>query len=153
MPDVAAALAVHVLAVLWWIGGLAFVTAVFLPSLRAGQQGDALAALHAIENRFEPQARIAVLLVGLSGIYMLFRLRLWSWFAEPRFWWLDLMVLYWLLFVFLLFVLGPAGLLKRLMRRGGDQERIWRRMQRVHLVLLTVALIIVGAAVFGSHGF
>jgi uncharacterized membrane protein len=139
--------------VVWWIGGLAFVTAVFLPWLRANQQGDALAAFHAIENRFEPQARIAVVLVGLSGIYMLFRLRLWSWFAEPRFWWLDLMALYWLLFVFLLFVLGPTGLLKRLMRRGGDQDRIWKRMHNVHRTLLVVALVIIAGAVAGGHGF
>ena len=141
------------LAVLWWIGGLAFVTTVFLPSLHAGQQGDALAAFHAIENRFEPQARIAVLLVGLSGVYLLFRLDAWSWFAQPRFWWLDLMALYWLLFMFLLFVLGPTGLLERIMRHDSDHKRIWRRMQRVHCALLIVALIIVGGAVSGTHGF
>lgn len=153
MTDVAVALVVHVLSVLWWIGGLAFVTAVFLPSLRANQQGDALAAFHVIENRFEPQARIAVVLVGLSGLYLLFRLHLWSWFAEPRFWWLDLMVLYWLLFMLLLFVLGPTGLLKRVMRHGGDQNHIWKRMHNVHRVLLVVALVIIAGAVSGSHGF
>ena len=151
MPDVAAALAVHVLAVLWWIAGLAFVTAVFLPSLRAGQHGDALAAFHAVENRFEPLARIAMVLAGLSGICMLFRLDAWSWFEQPRFWWLDLMVLYWLQFMLLLFVLGPAGMLERSMRHDSDQKRIWRRMQHLHSALLTVALIIVSGAVSGSH--
>lgn len=153
MPDVAAALAVHVLAVLWWIGGLAFVTAVFLPALRRGQTGEPRAAFQAIENRFEPQARVAVALVGASGLYMLFRLHLWSWFAEPSFWWLDLMALYWLLFMFLLFVLGPTGLLRRSMRNAGDEAAAWRRMQRVHLVLLVVALVIVAGAISGSHGF
>ena len=153
MVDVAVAIVIHVLSVLWWIGGLAFVTAVFLPSLRQRPQDEALAAFHAIENRFEPQARIAVILVGLSGIYMLFRLHLWSWFAQPRFWWLDLMALYWLLFMFLLFVLGPTGMLKRVMRRGGDEARIWRRLHNVHRVLLLIALVIVAGAVFGSHGF
>jgi len=153
MVDIGIALVIHVLSVMWWIGGLAFVTAVFLPSLRAQQQGDALAAFRAIENRFEPQARVAVVLVGLSGLYMLFRLHLWSWFAEPGFWWLDLMVLYWLLFMLLLFVLGPTGLLKRLMRHGGDQNRIWKRMHNVHRVLLVVALVIIAGAVAGSHGF
>lgn len=153
MADVGIAIVIHVLSVVWWIGGLAFVTAVFLPWLRAHQQGDALAAFRAIESRFEPQARIAVLLVGLSGLYMLIRLQLWSWFTQLRYWWLDLMTLYWLLFMLLLFVLGPTGLLKRLMRRGGDQERIWKRMHNLHRVLLVIALVIIAGAVAGSHGF
>lgn len=43
---------------------------------------------------FAPQARIAVLLVGLSGFYMSFRLDLWRGFTQLRFWWLDAMVLF-----------------------------------------------------------
>ncbi|MGH8377352.1 MAG: hypothetical protein ACRER7_00195 [Gammaproteobacteria bacterium] len=153
MPDIAVALAIHVLSVVWWIGGLAFATAVFLPSLRKAQLGDARAAFQAIESRFEPQARIAVVLVGLSGLYMLIRLNLWAWFLQAGFWWLDAMVLYWLFFMFLLFVLGPTGLLKRIMRHDGDETLIWRRMHRVHLVLLVIALIIVTGGVAGTHGF
>ncbi|MDE2069730.1 MAG: hypothetical protein KGJ04_00495 [Gammaproteobacteria bacterium] len=153
MADVAVALVVHVLSVVWWIGSLAFITAVFLPLLRKAQLGDEQAAFHAIENRFEPQARIAVVLVGLSGIYLLFRLNLWSVFLQARFWWLDAMALYWLLFMLLLFVLGPTGVLRHVMRRGGDEMARWRRMQRVHLVLLVIALVIIAGAVSGSHGF
>lgn len=153
MTDLTAAIIVHVLALVWWIGGLAFVTAVFLPTMRKGQAGEAHATFRAIESRFEPQARIAVLLVGLSGIYMLLRLDLWSWFLIGRFWWLDAMAAYWLLFMFLLFVLGPTGLLKRLMRRAGDEARVWLRMQRVHTILLAIALVIIAGAVAGSHGF
>ncbi|HKT32716.1 MAG TPA: hypothetical protein VJS89_09530 [Gammaproteobacteria bacterium] len=153
MPDIAIALVVHVLSVLWWIGSLAFITAVFLPLLRKAQFGDAQAAFHVVEGRFEPQARVAVVLVGLSGIYLLLRLHLWSMFLQARFWWLDAMALYWLLFMLLLFVLGPTGLLRHAMRRGGDETVRWRRMQRVHLVLLVIALVIIAGAVSGSHGF
>ncbi|MGH8270066.1 MAG: hypothetical protein ACRES1_08355, partial [Steroidobacteraceae bacterium] len=102
MTVLGAAIVIHVLSVVWWIGGLAFVTAVVLPALRSGHAGDARAIFDLIESRFAPQARIAVLLVGLSGLYMLLRLDLWSWFAQPRFWWLDAMVLFWLLFFALL---------------------------------------------------
>ena len=133
----------------WWIGGLAFVTAVILPALRSGRASDAPAIFELIESRFAPQARIAVLLVGLSGLYMLFQLDLWRWLEQLRFWWLDAMVLFWLLFFVLLFIIESAGLLPR---PSGDQRR-WLRMQRVHLVLLLVALAIIAGAITGSHGF
>lgn len=153
MVDVAVAIVIHVLSVLWWIGGLAFVTAVILPGLRSGQLGDTRAAFKVIESRFEPQVRIAVLLAGLSGLYLLFRLGLEGAFRQPRFWWLDAMVLFWILFVILLFVVSPARLLERAGRKGGGDSRVWRRMHRLHVLLLLIALIIIGGAVAGSHGF
>lgn len=152
MTVLAAAVVIHVLSVVWWIGGLAFVTAVILPALRSARADDAHAIFELIESRFASQARIAVLLVGLSGLYMLFQLDLWSWLAQLRFWWLDAMVLFWLLFFVLLFIIEPAGLLERLARHGCDQRR-WLRMQRMHVVLLLVALAIIAGAVAGSHGF
>ena len=152
MTVLAAAVVIHVLSVVWWIGGLAFVTAVILPALRSARADDAHAIFERIESRFASQARIAVLLVGLSGLYMLFQLDLWSWLAQLRFWWLDAMVLFWLLFFVLLFIIEPAGLLERLARHGCDQRR-WLRMQRMHVVLLLVALAIIAGAVAGSHGF
>ena len=147
------AIVVHVLSVVWWIGGLAFVTAVILPALRAGRITDARAAFESIEGRFAPQARAAVILVGLSGLYLLFRLDLWTAFSELRFWWLDAMVLFWVLFSLLLFVVEPTGLLKRVMRVSPDRAVSWIRMERLHRVLLAVALIIIAGAVSGSHGF
>ncbi|HEV7135372.1 MAG TPA: hypothetical protein VGN43_01965 [Steroidobacteraceae bacterium] len=153
MTSLGVAIAIHVLSVVWWIGGLAFVTAVILPDLRSGKLGDTRAAFEAIESRFEPQVRIAVLLAGLSGLYLLFRLDLWRGFSQPRFWWLDAMVLFWLLFMVLLFVISPAGLLERSGRDGGGDSRVWRRMHRLHALLLVIALIIIGGAAAGSHGF
>ena len=152
-PPFALAIAIHVLSIVWWIGGLVLVTAVFLPALLSGEMGDARAAFHAIERRFEPQARIAVLLAGLSGTYLVVRLQLWNCFLQARFWWLDAMVLFWLLFTFLLFIIGPARLLERAARQGGDDRKVWQRMQRIHFLLLVIALIIIGGAVAGSHGF
>src|SRR6185437_12659979 len=123
MTVLAAAVVIHVLSVVWWIGGAAFDTAVILPALRSGRASDAPAIFELIESRFAPQARIAVLLVGLSGLYMLFQLDLWRWLEQLRFWWLDAMVLFWLLFFVLLFfvllfIIESAGLLPR---PSGDQ--------------------------------
>lgn len=152
MVDIDVAIAVHVLSVIWWIGGMAFATVVVLPALRAGQMGERHTAFQTIEKRFAPQARVAVLLAGLSGVYMLHRLDMWTLFRRAHFWWLDAMALYWLFFVMLLFVLEPTGLFEKLMLSGGDELHIWLRVQRLHQVLLAIALIVVAGAVMGSHG-
>lgn len=153
MTVLALAIVVHVLSVVWWIGGLAFVTTVILPALRARRIADPRAAFESIESRFAPQARVAVILVGLSGLYLLMRLGLWTALAELRFWWLDAMVLFWVLFFLLLFVLEPTGVLKQVMRASPDRTVNWARMERLHRVLLAVALIIIAGAASGSHGF
>jgi uncharacterized membrane protein len=64
--------AIHVLAVVVWIGGIWFVTAVVLPGMAEKPPEEWLGEFDTIERRFAPQARIAVLLVLLSGIYMLY---------------------------------------------------------------------------------
>ena len=153
MSGLGIAIAVHLLAIVWWIGGLAFVTAVFLPAIRHDFGNDPQAIFHSIENRFAPQARIALFLVGLSGLYLLWKLHAWSWLADMKFWWLDAMILYWILFVVLLFVLEPAGVLKRAMHTGSDKSAVWKRMQYFHVVMLIIAFVIIAGASAGSHGF
>ena len=65
MHGVDLARALHVLAVVIWIGGAAMTTSVILPAIRSGDLGDdRLKAFHAIERRFIWQAHTAVLVVG-----------------------------------------------------------------------------------------
>lgn len=147
------AIAVHLLAVVWWIGGLAFVTLVFLPALRADSVDDPYALLDIIERRFAPQARTAVLLVGLSGGYLLWALRAWQRLALAHFWWLDAMIGYWLLFAGILFIVEPLGLLQRVVFTARDTEQAWRRFHLLHAVLLGLGIVIIAGAAAGSHGF
>jgi uncharacterized membrane protein len=56
--DIAAAPAIHVFAVVVWIGGVAMVTTVILPIVRRGEK-ERLALLEAVEGRFIWQARAA----------------------------------------------------------------------------------------------
>lgn len=148
------AISLHVLGVVWWIGGLAFVCAVLLPDIRR-DPAHALERFRAIEGRFAPQVRVALLIVGASGGWMLYRLQLWRALDQPHFWWLDAMLGLWALFVLMLFVLGPSGVLKRVMSgpAGRDISRRFARMHYLHWLLLIVALIVVAGAVAGSHGF
>jgi uncharacterized membrane protein len=69
---------VHVLAVVVWIGGVWFVTTIVLPAMRKKPSWEWFQEFDAVERRFAPQARIAVLLVLVSGLYMLYQYNLWT---------------------------------------------------------------------------
>jgi len=144
--------AVHVVAVVAWIGGVYFVTMVLLPSLKQRPEGDWLQEFQAIERRFAPQARIAVLLVLLSGLYMLYSYNLWGLLAVARYWWMHLMMCVWLIFALLLFLIEPVFHRAISRRAASDPKSALRRIQRVHLILLLLSLAAVFAAVAGTHG-
>lgn len=154
MNDIGIAMIVHVLGVVWWVGGLAFVTLVVLPELRRDPT-DAIERFHNVERRFAPQVRTAVVLVGLSGFWMLYRLNLWHVIVMPAFWWLGAMVALWVLFFLMLFVLGPTGVLRRVMSGPIDQNVSIRlaRMHYLHLLLLIIAMIVIAGGLAGSHGY
>lgn len=154
MDDITIARALHVLAVVHWIGGVAMVTMVVLPMIAHLPEPDRrLALLEAIEHRFAPQARVSVTLAGLTGFYMTWRLDAWSRFGEPGYWWMDAMVLVWALFTLILFIVEPLGARARgrhPVKR--DPDATLARMQRFHWVMLTLSAVTVGAAVLGAHG-
>src|SRR5437868_12071709 len=99
--------AIHVLAVVVWIGSVWLVTTVLLPAMKQKPPEEWTREFHATEHRFAPQARMAVLLVLLSGLYMLYANDLWDRFTDGHYWWMHLMVGVWLLFAALLFVIEP----------------------------------------------
>lgn len=155
MTDVALARALHVLGVVIWIGGVWMVTVVMLPALRRGKLGaDRLGAFQAIEHRFAWQARSAIILVGLTGLYMVWRLDLWDRFRSGGFWWMHAMVCLWLLFAVMLFVIEPFVLRRRFSRwAAADPDAAFTRLQRGHLVLVALSVITILGAVAGSHGW
>ncbi|WFT77550.1 hypothetical protein QA634_19715 [Methylobacterium sp. CB376] len=73
MDEAAIARAIHVTAVVVWIGGVAMATTVVLHLVRrkGAPVEKRLALLEAVEGRFVWQARIATVLVALSGFYMI----------------------------------------------------------------------------------
>jgi uncharacterized membrane protein len=146
--------AVHVLAVVLWIGGLSLVTTVLLPGMKRKPPEVWLREFDALEQRFAPQARIAALLALLSGLYILYQYDLWYRFAEARFWWMDLMVGVWLLFAALLFVIEPFVVHRARARLAASSpETALLRMIALHRVMLALSLLAIFAAICGSHGF
>lgn len=154
MDDLTIARALHVLAVVHWIGGLTMVTTVILPAIRRYPDRTRRAALfESIEGGFAWQARISVSLAGLAGFYMTYRLDAWNRFLNPGYWWMHAMVLLWAFFTIMLFIAEPLFLHARFSRQvARDPDRALLIVQRAHWLLLVLSAITVGAAVLGAHG-
>jgi len=155
MTDVVIARALHVLAVVIWIGGVSMATTVVLPALRRGDLGEShLHAFQAIEHRFVWQARAAIALVGLTGFYMVWRLDLWDRFRTAAFWWMHAMVCLWLLFVLILFAAEPFVLHRPFHRWATVRPAAaFAWLHRAHLLLLVLSIITVFGAAAGSQGW
>ena len=153
IDDIEFARALHVLFVVHWIGGVAFVTLVALPLSRA--KADAArgwALFEAIERRFAAQVRVSIPLAGATGLWMAWRLDLWGLFANAAFWWMDAMVLLWALFMLIVFVVEPLAQRRLAAMAARDPRAVLKRVFRAHLVLLALAVVTIIGAIAGSHG-
>lgn len=154
MDRFALARALHVLAVVLWIGGVAFVTTVLLPAVkRLKAPEERVAVFEAIESRFAWQARGTTLLAGATGFYITTAWDLWDRFLSIQFWWMHAMVGVWLVFTLMLFVAEPLFLHRWFQQRARSApEATFRLIVRLHWVLLIISLITVAGATAGSHG-
>jgi len=154
MDALTVARALHVLAIVHWIGGVTMVTLVLLPGLmQNAPAAQRLGLFELIEWRFAKQARASTLLAGASGLYMIYRLEAWDRFLDPSFWWMHAMVLVWAIFTVVLFVAEPLFLHRWFHERATrDPDGTFRLVRRLHAILLTLSLVTVAAAVVGAHG-
>ncbi len=131
IDDLGLARAIHVLALVHWIGGLAVVTTIILPhARRLPNAKDAVAAFEGFEQRFASQARISIL-----------------------FWWLDLIVAVWLLFALMVYVLEPF-VIHRLFHKFAlhKKDHAFAVAIGLHAVALIISAFAIGAGVLGAHG-
>src|SRR5665647_3688943 len=103
--------ALHVIGVVLWIGGVAFVTTVLIPSLKnINDSTNKLELFEQLEGKFSFQAKLTTLLTGISGFYMVEVMNAWDRYQQLQFWWMHLMTLIWIVFTLVLFVLEPLFL-------------------------------------------
>jgi len=155
MYDLAIARILHIFGVILWIGGVAFVTTVLLPTVKQFKsKEERIHFFEKAEHRFARQARLTTLLVGLTGFHMVARLNMWERFLDISYWWMHLMVLIWLIFTLLLFVLEPLFLHKKMREKAEiDPEGTYRRIYKMHLHLFILSIITIIGAAAGSHGW
>jgi uncharacterized membrane protein len=145
----------HVLAVILWIGGVAMVTTVLIPSIKKlTSKEDQIKTFEQIEGRFALQAKITTLITGITGFYMLYELDGWHRYLDYRFWWVHAMTLVWVVFSLILYVLEPL-VFHRVFRKKANEnpQSTFTILHRVHWILLLVSLITTAGAVAGSHGW
>jgi uncharacterized membrane protein len=147
--------ALHILAIVFWIGGVAFVTTVLIPALRRDADADQrLTQFERLEGRFSAQAKLSTLLAGASGFYMLHAMNAWSRLLEPSQWWLHLMILVWALFSLVLFVFEPLFLHRWFHAQAiTNSQRAFNLLQLMHLVLLSLSLAALFAGMLAAHGY
>ena len=155
MNHAIAARALHVIGVVLWIGGVAFVTTVLLPAVRRMKTpAERVAFFESVERRFAWQARGTTLLVGATGFYLVHAWYLWDRFGSASYWWMHAMVAIWTLFTVMLFIAEPFFLHRRILERAErEPDATFRRIERLHRVLLLLSLLTVFGAVAGSHGW
>ena len=142
--------ALHVVAVVAWIGGVAFVTTVLIPAIRSTQSAEnRLDLFEVLEGKFGFQAKFTTLLTGLSGFYMLHVMNLWA----SMHWWIYLMIIVWAIFTIVLFILEPLFLHKWFHQQAEkNNEQAFVVLQIMHIVLLSISLAAIFCAVAGVHG-
>lgn len=136
-------LAIHVLSVVWWIGGVFTVTTSLLPLFNRLPADERIQWVKRFEGRFANQARVAVLLAGISGF--------WMYTLVPgeiaHTWWIGLMMVVWVLFAIMLFIAEPL----RLPAKIGVIHNP-RKFLALHAVLLVLALAAIVGGIVGSRG-
>jgi len=147
--------ALHVFAVVLWIGGVGFVTTILIPSLKQIPDiNDRLALFEKLEGKFAIQARITTVVTFVTGIYMIEVMGIWSRLLQPQFWWMHLMIIVWVIFTLVLFVFEPWFLHAWFRQQALlDSKKTFKRLHIMHIVLLTVSLFTILGAMLGAHGF
>ena len=151
-------LIIHVLAVILWIGGLAFVTILIFPSLYKMQEAlQKVLFFQRIEHRFAPLARIYSATVGITGIVMLVHTGWYKLLFTGEGLFLTIMFLIWVFWIVMLFGLEPLVIKKMLesMAKSGDKmeiDSVFKRMNVMHWVLLFVSMVAAASGIMFAHG-
>lgn len=147
--------AVHVLAVFYWMGGIVFVTLILQPAIRRYAPPRERRKLYkAMHDPFGETIRWAILLVGLTGYYLLDHSDMWWLFRDPHYWYLHAMVLVWCVEAFFRFAYGPFYMhIKNERMSQSDPEKVFDGIVFRHRLVTALALPTMFAAVMGAHGY
>lgn len=146
-------LATHVLGVVIWIGGVAFVTMIVFPMIMKMESSlEKVLFFQGLEHRFAKIAKISVIAVGLTGGWLLYLTGEWNILFTPAGIGPTLMTIVWTFYVLVLIF---EGQLFKFMFRGDAQQdtsRVFFRLSAFHWVVLGLSLLAIGVGVWAGHG-
>lgn len=147
--------ALHVLFVVFWLGGVFFVTLVLLPALKPYNNEVRATWFKTLENRFACIARFSVVMVLLTGLLLLHAVGFWQNPVSKQWFALYCMMALWSLFAFVLFIAEPfllPRLLPRIVRRYPDFVFPYRWICVMHYVLSVLSILVVVISILHAHG-
>lgn len=145
--------ALHVIGVVIWIGGVAFVTIILLPMIHDMTDPMEKALLfQRVEHRFSRIVKPTIILVGLTGLINLHQKGLYVIMPTAQGFWLDLMIGVYIFYALLIFGLEKA-LFKRIFKdiRKLNADQVFFRMSLFHWVVLALSLATIGAGIMGTY--
>ena len=145
--------ALHVIGVVIWIGGVAFVTIILLPMIHEMTDPMEKALLfQRVEHRFSKIVKVVIILVGVTGLLNLHQKGLYVILPTVEGIWLDLMIGVYLFYALLIFGLEQI-LFKKIFKdmKNLNADQIFYRMSAFHWVVLFLSLLAVGAGVIGTY--
>ncbi len=144
--------AIHVITIILWIGGVAFVTVNIFPILmRMEDSLEKVRYFQAVENRFARQARLYALIAGITGAVILFLENGWHGIFSKRGLGILIMLLAWLVYVIILTF--ERNIFKVLFRdTAQDVSKIFFKLNIFHWFILAVSFLAVFSGVYLGHG-
>lgn len=146
-------IAIHVVTVVLWIGGVAFVTIIVFPMLLKMENSfERVMLFQRVENKFAKQARIYSIITGVTGGFVLYLNKEYSLIFTRAGIGITLMFIAWLIYVLVL--LFEKNIFKVLFSQPEklDTSQVFFRLNIFHWFLLGLSLIAVGAGVWAGHG-
>jgi len=145
--------AVHVIGVVVWIGGVAFVTMIVFPMLtRMEDSFEKVLFFQGIEHRFARIAKSSVAVVGLTGGWLLYITGEWRTLFSMVGIGPTLMIIVWSFYLFVLLFEGRIFKMIFGGRAQQDTEKVFSLLSRFHWVVLGLSLLAVGVGVWAGHG-
>lgn len=145
--------ALHVVGVVLWIGGVAFVTMTIFPMImRMESSLEKMLFFQGVEHRFAKIAKLCVILVGITGILLLYLTGQWRLLFTLKGISPTIMLLVWIFYVLIL--IFEAKLFKAIFKGEAQQDvsRIFYRLTVFHWVILVLSLSAVFLGVLSAHG-
>jgi uncharacterized membrane protein len=146
-------IAIHVLGVVIWIGGVAFVTIIVFPMIvRMEDSMEKMIFFQGVEHRFARIAKLSVFIVGVTGAWLLQITGEWGILFKLQGLGPTLMLIVWAVYVFILLFEGKIFKALFSGKAQMDTAQVFRHMATFHWVVLGLSLLATGIGVWAGHG-
>lgn len=143
---------IHILAAMFWIGGMLFFSLILVPSLGALPRSDRTELMGRIGQRYRKAGWISLAILLATGLIRLYHLN-WLPLTGGRWIWAKLALILLMLIMTLLhdLILGPRSI--RISQLCGASHPLQTRVRWMARFNLLIGLLVVFAAIYVARGY